>query len=328
MRRPAFYLPKLESRLEARLWNEVFAHAEAELGFDEGAFKATVLIETLPAAFEMDEILYELRDHIVGLNCGRWDYIFSFIKRLGKNPAFLTPDRSAMTMGKAFLDAYSLLLIRTCHRRGAFAMGGMAAQIPVKGDAHANDEAFAKVRADKEREAANGHDGTWVAHPDLVPVAREVFDRLMPQANQLAQAARGRGTWPRRNCSRSMTASAPTRACAQNIRVGVQYIEAWLRGRGAVPIYNLMEDAATAEICRAQVWQWLHLKATLDDGREVTPSMFRDALAGEMERVRREVGASVFEGGRFKEAIALFSDMSLADEFQEFLTLPAYRLID
>ena len=183
---PAFYLPKLESRLEARLWNEVFSHAERELGAPHGSFKATVLIETLPAAFEMDEILYELRDHIVGLNCGRWDYIFSFIKRLGKNPAFLTPDRSEMTMGKAFLSAYSALLIKTCHRRGAFAMGGMAAQIPVKGDSKANEAAFAKVRADKEREARNGHDGTWVAHPDLVPIAMEVFDRLMPQPNQLS----------------------------------------------------------------------------------------------------------------------------------------------
>ena len=184
---PAFYLPKLESHLEARLWNEVFSHAEHELGVPHGTFKATVLIETLPAAFEMDEILYELRDHIVGLNCGRWDYIFSFIKRLGKNQAFLTPDRSEMTMGKAFLNAYSLLLIKTCHRRGAFAMGGMAAQIPVKGDPKANEAAFAKVRADKEREAGDGHDGTWVAHPDLVPVAMEVFDRLMPQPNQLSK---------------------------------------------------------------------------------------------------------------------------------------------
>ncbi len=324
---PAFYLPKMESRLEARLWNEVFSHAEAELGFDKGAFKATVLIETLPAAFEMDEILYELSDHIVGLNCGRWDYIFSFIKRLGKNPAFLTPDRSAMTMEKAFLNAYSLLLIKTCHRRGAFAMGGMAAQIPVKGDAHANDEAFAKVRADKEREAANGHDGTWVAHPDLVPVAREVFDRLMPEANQLGKLRQDVDV-TQGELLQVHEGKRTDEGLRQNIRVGVQYIEAWLRGRGAVPIYNLMEDAATAEISRAQVWQWLHLKARLDDGREVTPAMFRDALAGEMERVRREVGASAFDGGRFKEAIALFSDMSLADEFEEFLTLPAYRLID
>ena len=324
---PAFYLPKLESRLEARLWNEVFSHAERELGFEEGTFKATVLIETLPAAFEMDEILYELRDHAVGLNCGRWDYIFSYIKRLGKNPAFLTPDRSAMTMGKAFLNAYSLLLIKTCHRRGAFAMGGMAAQIPVKGDASANQAAFEKVRADKEREAGNGHDGTWVAHPDLVPIAREVFDRLMPQANQLANA-RDDVHATQADLLQVHEGARTEQGLRENIRIGVQYIEAWLRGRGAVPIYNLMEDAATAEISRAQVWQWLHLKARLDDGREVTPAMFRDTLGGEMERVRREVGASAFDGGRFKEAIALFSDMSLADEFEEFLTLPAYKLID
>ena len=276
---PAFYLPKLESRLEARLWNEVFSHAERALAVGPGSFKATVLIETLPAAFEMDEILYELRDHIVGLNCGRWDYIFSFIKRLGKNRAFLTPDRSAMTMGKAFLNAYSLLLIKTCHRRGAFAMGGMAAQIPVKGDAHANDEAFAKVRADKEREASAGHDGTWVAHPDLVPIAKEVFDRLMPQANQLSVMRED----VRVTAAEMIEVHQGKRTeegLRENLRVGVQYIEAWLRGRGAVPIYNLMEDAATAEISRAQVWQWLHLKAKLDDGREVTPAMFRGRARG------------------------------------------------
>ena len=323
----AFYLPKMESHLEARLWNDAFSHAEAALGVPHGSFKATVLIETLPAAFEMDEILYELRDHIVGLNCGRWDYIFSFIKRLGKNPQFLTPDRSVMTMGQAFLNAYSLLLIKTCHRRGAFAMGGMAAQIPIKGDAHANDAAFAKVRADKEREAKNGHDGTWVAHPDLVPVAMEVFDRLMPGPNQLTV----------RRDDIDVTASdlvemhkgrRTREGLGENIRVGVQYIEAWLRGRGAVPIYNLMEDAATAEISRAQVWQWIHQRATLDEGGHVTAEMFREQLAAEMERVRSEVGAKAYDGGRFPDAIRLFSEMSLAPAFEEFLTLPAYRLID
>jgi malate synthase len=324
---PAFYLPKLESHLEARLWNDVFSDAERELGVPHGTFKATVLIETLPAAFEMDEILYELRDHIVGLNCGRWDYIFSFIKRLGKNQAFLTPDRSEMTMGKAFLNAYSLLLIKTCHRRGAFAMGGMAAQIPVKGDQKANEAAFAKVRADKEREAINGHDGTWVAHPDLVPIAMEVFDRLMPEANQLSKK-RDDVHVTQADLIEVHKGKRTEEGLRENLRVGVQYIEAWLRGRGAVPIYNLMEDAATAEISRAQVWQWLHLKAKLDDGREVTPAMFRDALKGEMERVKGEVGAKAFDGGRFKEATALFSDMSLASTFDEFLTLPAYKLID
>jgi malate synthase len=324
---PAFYLPKLESHLEARLWNEVFTHAERELGLTHGSFKATVLIETLPATFEMDEILYELRDHIVGLNCGRWDYIFSFIKRLGKNPAFLTPDRSEMTMGKAFLSAYSLLLIKTCHRRGAFAMGGMAAQIPVKGDSKANEEAFAKVRADKEREARNGHDGTWVAHPDLVPIAMEVFDRLMPQPNQLS-VKRDDVHVTQADLIEVHKGKRTEEGLRENIRVGVQYLEAWLRGRGAVPIYNLMEDAATAEISRAQVWQWLHLKARLDDGREATPALFKEALKGEMERVKEEVGAKAYDGGRFQEAIKLFSDMSLADTFEEFLTLPAYRLID
>jgi malate synthase len=324
---PAFYLPKLESHLEARLWNDVFSDAERELGVPHGTFKATILIETLPAAFEMDEILYELRDHIVGLNCGRWDYIFSFIKRLGKNQAFLTPDRSEMTMGKAFLSAYSLLLIKTCHRRGAFAMGGMAAQIPIKGDQKANEAAFAKVRADKEREATNGHDGTWVAHPDLVPIAMEVFNRLMPEPNQLSKK-RDDVHVKQTDLLEVHKGKRTEEGLRENIRVGVQYIEAWLRGRGAVPIYNLMEDAATAEISRAQVWQWLHLKAKLDDGREVTPAMFRDALAGEMERVKGEVGAKAFDGGRFKEATALFSDMSLSDTFDEFLTLPAYKLID
>src|ERR1700728_2099830 len=306
---PAFYLPKLEGYLEARIWNEVFSHAARELGAAHGAFKATVLIETLPAAFEMDEILYELRDHIVGLNCGRWDYIFSFIKRLGKNRAFLTPDRADMTMGKAFLDAYSLLLIKTCHRRGAFAMGGMAAQIPIKGNPSANEAAFAKVRADKEREAGNGHDGTWVAHPDLVPVAREVFDRLMPGPNQL-DVDRNDVDVTRADLLQVHEGGHSEAGLRENIRVGVQYIEAWLRGRGAVPLYNLMEDAATAEISRAQIWQWLHLKAKLDDGRVVTPDLFRATLDDEMKKVAAAVGAKAFEGGRFAEAIGLFSNMS------------------
>ena len=230
-------------------------------------------------------------------------------------------------MGKAFLNAYSLLLIKTCHRRGAFAMGGMAAQIPVKGDKQSNEAAFAKVRADKEREAGNGHDGTWVAHPDLVPVAMEVFNRMMPEKNQLSKK-RDDVHVTQKDLLEVHAGKRTEEGLRENIRVGVQYIEAWLRGRGAVPIYNLMEDAATAEISRAQIWQWLHLKAKLDDGREATPALFREALKGEMERVKGEVGAKAFDGGRFKEAIALFSDMSLSDTFDEFLTLPAYKLID
>jgi malate synthase len=304
----------------------VFAFAEEQLGFPAGAFKATVLIETLPAAFEMDEILYELRDHIVGLNCGRWDYIFSFIKRLASNEKFLTPDRAVMTMGKAFLNAYSLLLIKTCHRRGAFAMGGMAAQIPIKGDPAANEAAFAKVRADKEREAGNGHDGTWVAHPDLVPVAMEVFNRLMPQANQLAKLREDVAVTAA-DLLHVHEGEHTEEGLRENIRVGVQYIEAWMRGR-AVPLYNLMEDAATAEISRAQIWQWLRHKVILSDGRTVTPDLFKSLLDDEMSKLRETLGEAAFGGGRFKEAIALFEKMSLSETFDEFLTIPAYDFID
>ena len=259
---PYFYLPKMESHLEARLWSHVFTAAESTLGLAKGTIRATVLIETLPAAFEMDEILYELRDHIVGLNCGRWDYIFSFIKTLRNNRAFILPDRSQVGMGKAFLRNYSLLLIQTCHKRGAHAMGGMAAQIPNRKDPEANAAAFARVKADKEREASDGHDGTWVAHPDLVPVAMEVFDRLMPAANQLGKA-RADVAITEADLLEVHEGTRSEDCFRENIRVGIQYIEAWLRGRGAVPLYNLMEDAATAEISRAQVWQWLHFGAPI-----------------------------------------------------------------
>jgi len=323
---PYFYLPKLESHHEARLWNDVFAFAQSKLGLPLGTIKATVLIETLPAGFEMDEILYEMRDHITGLNCGRWDYIFSFIKRLGKNKRFLTPDRAAMTMDKAFLHAYSLLLIRTCHRRGAFAMGGMAAQIPVKGDASANEAAFKKVRADKEREAGDGHDGTWVAHPDLVPVAEQVFHRLMKTPNQLDKL-RQDVKITRDQLLEMHQGERTEEGLRLNIRVGVQYIEAWLRGRGAVPLYNLMEDAATAEISRSQVWQWIYHRARLADGREVTPGLFESILDDEMEKVRQAIGPTTYDSGRFEDATDLFREMSLALEIEEFLTIPAYRLI-
>ena len=324
---PYFYLPKMESHLEARLWNEVFVHAQKTLGIPGGTIKATVLIETLPAAFEMDEILYELRDHMAGLNCGRWDYIFSYIKRMKTHPEALTPDRGVMGMGTAFLAAYSLKLIQTCHRRGAFAMGGMAAQIPVKGDEAANQAAFAKVRADKEREATNGHDGTWVAHPDLVPVAMEVFDRLMPQPNQLDRL-REDVTVTREDLLRVHEGQRTDEGLREDIRIGVQYIEAWLRGRGAVPLYNLMEDAATSEISRAQIWQWIRHKATLADGRVVTPDLFRQVLDEEMAALRRTLPPSAFSAGKFTEAVAIFSEMSLSDSFEEFLTLPAYRVLE
>jgi malate synthase len=323
---PYFYLPKMESHLEARLWNEVFVYAQEALSMPVGTIKVTVLIETLPAAFEMDEILYELRDHMAGLNCGRWDYIFSYIKRLGRQADALTPDRALMGMGSAFLAAYSLKLIQTCHRRGAFAMGGMAAQIPVKGDDAANQAAFAKVRADKEREANNGHDGTWVAHPDLVPVAMEVFDRIMPTPNQLSKL-REDVAISREDMLKVHDGVRTEHGLRENIRVGVQYIEAWLRGKGAVPLYNLMEDAATAEISRAQIWQWIKQKATLDDGRVVDEALFRALLDEEMAALRQVLPPGAFAGGRFAEAVRIFTDMSLSDGCEEFLTLPAYRIL-
>jgi len=323
---PFFYLPKLETHEEARLWNEVFVFAQERLGIPNGTIRATVLIETLPAAFEMEEILYELRDHIAGLNAGRWDYIFSFIKKLARHKDCILPDRSQVVMGEAFLGEYAALLVKTCHSRGAFAMGGMAAQIPIKNDPAANDAAFAKVRADKEREARDGYDGTWVAHPDLVPVAREVFERMLPEQNQLGRV-RQHVRVLREDLLKIHDGAKTEEGFRLNIRVGVQYIEAWLRGRGAVPIYNLMEDAATAEISRAQIWQWIRYEAELEGGTVVMPKLFERALTEEMERVKEEVGADAYADGRFAEAIALFRDISLAPEFIDFLTIPAYRLI-
>ncbi|HEX6742389.1 MAG TPA: malate synthase A [Sphingomicrobium sp.] len=314
---PYFYLPKLESRHEAALWNDLFAFAEAKLRLERGTIKATVLIETLPAAFEMDEILYALRDNIVGLNCGRWDYIFSYIKRLGRTPERLTPDRALMTMDKAFLAAYSLRLVATCHRRGACAMGGMSAFIPVKSDLAANVQALDKVRADKLREVGNGHDGTWVAHPALVPVAMEAFT-AMTGPNQLEKMPEH---IPGRDEMLELHEGVRTEAGArENIRVGVQYLAAWLGGKGAVPLYNLMEDAATAEICRTQLWQWLKFEAPLADGRPLTRDLFEQWFA-------EEVGL-LAEAPDIAEAARLMHDMIVADDLVEFLTLPAYELLD
>ena len=311
---PYFYLPKLEGRLEARLWNDVFVEAQRLLGLPVGTIRATVLIETLPAAFEMDEILWELRDHALGLNCGRWDYIFSFIKVRRADPGAVLPDRSQVTMDHGFLAAYARRLVATCHRRGASAMGGMAAQIPIKGDPAASEAALAKVRADKLREVRAGHDGTWVAHPGLVPVAREIFDRHMPASNQIGV--------PRRDAPPSdaelLAVPHGTRTEAglrSNLRVGVRYLEAWLRGAGCVPLDHLMEDAATAEIARTQVWQWLRHGAALDDGRAITGDLVRELLASE---------TAGFEGGKHREALALFESLLFSDRFVEFLTLPAY----
>jgi malate synthase len=323
---PYFYLPKMQSHLEARLWNDVFLHAQSALGIPAGTIKATVLIETLPAAFEMDEILYELKDHIAGLNCGRWDYIFSSIKTLQNDPSFVLPDRGQVTMEAPFLRSYTQLLIKICHRRGAFAMGGMAAQIPIKDDPEANERAMEKVRADKLREVREGHDGTWVAHPGMVALAKQVFDEGMPGPNQVHRL--------REDVVASAAAliepPSGTRTevgLRHNIRVGIQYLEAWLGGLGAVPIYNLMEDAATAEISRTQIWQWLKHRATLDDGRTVARPLVEQLIAEEVVRVRDEVGQARFDRGRFDEARALFEQVATSDELQEFLTIPAYETL-
>jgi len=323
---PYFYLPKMESHLEARLWAEVFAAAESSLGVPAGSIRATVLIETILAAFEMEEILYELRDYASGLNCGRWDYIFSIIKKFRNRPEFVMPDRDQVTMTVTALRSYSLLLIQTCHRRGAYAMGGMAAFIPVRSDPEVNEAAMAKVRADKEREASDGHDGTWIAHPGLLPVAKEVFDRLMPGEAQLDRA-RTDVSVTADDLLAVPTGTITVNGLRNNIRVGVQYIEAWLGGNGCVPLYNLMEDAATAEISRAQVWQWLRHGARLDDGSRVDESLVRRLVDEEMAALRESLGADRFDGGHFAEAIKVFLDVCVPPEFEEFLTLPAYRRI-
>ena len=315
---PYFYLPKLESHLEARLWNDVFCYAQDELGIPRGTIRATVLIETILAAFEMDEILYELRQHSSGLNCGRWDYIFSFIKKFRNHPAFVLPDRSTVTMEKHFLKSYVDLLIRTCHRRGIHAMGGMAAQIPIKNDPAANEKALDKVRQDKLREVQAGHDGTWVAHPGLVPVAKEIFDAHMKDANQIG-CRREDVHVTAKDLLAVPEGEITEEGLRWNIDVGLQYLESWLRGLGCVPIYNLMEDAATAEICRAQVWQWVRHRATLSNGRPVTQEMVREAIAEQKNKLK---------GSHMAEAAEIYEHMMTSPDFAEFLTLVAYDYID
>jgi malate synthase len=323
---PYFYLPKIENHSEARLWNDVFLDAQAKLGLPKGTVRATVLIETILAAFEMDEILYELKDHSAGLNCGRWDYIYSFIKKFAEDPACVLPDRGEVTMTTHFLRSYSLLLIKTCHRRGIHAMGGMAAQIPIRDDPQANEAAMEKVRADKLREAGDGHDGTWVAHPGLVGIAKEIFDREMPQPNQIArkrqdvQVAGG-------DLLAVPAGSITEEGLRQNLNVGIGYIEAWLRGTGCVPLYHLMEDAATAEISRAQIWQWIRHGAKLAGGRTVDAALCRTMLDEELQKLRAAAGAEAYDGGRYEDAAKLFRELIEAPSFVEFLTVPAYDLI-
>ncbi|MGF1644405.1 MAG: malate synthase A [Thiotrichales bacterium] len=325
---PYFYLPKLEGHLEARLWNDVFNHAQDALGLPRGTIKATVLIETILAAFEMNEILYELRDHIVGLNCGRWDYIFSYIKKFRNHGDKVLPDRAQVTMTSHFMRSYSQLVIQTCHRRGALAMGGMAAQIPVKGNPIANEAALLKVRDDKLREVHDGHDGTWVAHPALVPIAMEVFRENMPGRNQLHRLREDVNVGAA-DLLQPHAGTITEAGVRNNIDVAIQYMAAWLCGQGAVPIHNLMEDAATAEISRAQIWQWLrHEQGVLSDGRRLTPALFEQWLAEELARLREEVGAERFVAGRYELAAQLFRDITLSDQFAEFLTLVAYEHLE
>lgn len=321
---PYFYLPKMESHQEARLWNSIFVRAQQALGIPQGTVKATVLVETILATFEMNEILYELREHAAGINCGRWDYIFSYIKKLRNQPNVILPDRAQVTMTVPFMRAYSLLTIQTCHRRNAFAIGGMAAQIPIKNDPVANEDALAKVRADKEREARDGHDGTWVAHPALVPVAMEVFDEIMKTPNQVDRKREDV------HVTAAQLLEVPQGSITEagvrtNVSVGIQYLEAWLRGSGAVPIFNLMEDAATAEISRTQLWQWIHHeKGVLEDGRKLTPELFERIVREENEKIRASLGADAYDNGKFREATELFTAITLDENFVDFLTTPAY----
>jgi malate synthase len=321
---PYFYLPKMESHLEARLWSDVFRAAQEELGLPHGTIRATVLIETILAAFEMDEILWELRDHSAGLNCGRWDYIFSFIKKFRSRAGFVLPDRSLVTMTRPFLEAYSHLVVRTCHRRGIHAMGGMAAQIPIKSDPAANERAMEKVAEDKRREVSAGHDGTWVAHPGLVALARQIFDAGMPDANQIS---RPQPAEPLSGADLLEVPEGPITEAGvrQNVNVGVLYLEAWLRGSGCVPLYNLMEDAATAEISRTQLWQWLRHGARLEDGRTLTPALYAEIRDQELAGIRGHVGEAAWAAGRFGRAAALFDSLTTAPELADFLTIPAYE---
>ncbi|MGD9169436.1 MAG: malate synthase A [Candidatus Thiodiazotropha sp.] len=325
---PYFYLPKMESHLEAQLWRDIFSWSEKQLELEHGTIRCTVLIETITAVFEMDEILYELRDSICGLNCGRWDYIFSFIKRFHAQSECVLPDRSQVTMTVPFLRAYSKLLINTCHRRGAHAMGGMAAQIPIRDDAKADAEAKEKVRLDKEREAGDGHDGTWVAHPGLVPIAMGVFDKHMPGPNQLDHLQEGL-VITNRELLQVPEGEITEAGLRNNISAALRYMAAWLGGRGAVPIHHLMEDAATAEIARSQIWQWIRYpKGVLNDGRDVTYSLFDRAVSDELDLIRKEAGELAYEAGHYEMAATLLREIVAADDFEEFLTLPAYEQID
>ena len=323
---PYFYLPKLESHLEARLWNDIFVFSQEKLGIPNGTIKATVLIETILAAFEMDEILYELKEHSVGLNCGRWDYIFSFIKKFKSFSNFVLPDRSEVTMSRHFLSSYVKLLVYTCHKRGAHAMGGMAAQIPIKNDDKANQRAMKMVQLDKEREASAGHDGTWIAHPGLSDIALSAFNKEMPGDNQIQRKMENPNITAK-DLLKVPSGEITINGLRQNIKIGLQYIEAWLCGNGCVPLYNLMEDAATAEISRAQLWQWIKHECKLASGEKVNSGLSIKILEEELIIIKEEIGENRFKNGKFTLASQLFKSMITSEKFDEFLTLPAYQHI-
>jgi malate synthase len=323
---PYFYLPKLEHYLEARWWNKVFEFAQEYLEVPNGTFKATVLVETITASFQLDEIIFELKDHVVGLNCGRWDYIFSYIKKFRNHPNFVVPNRDQVTMTTPFMDAYSKLVIQRCHKRGILAIGGMAAQIPIKNNEKANDAALEKVRKDKEREVKNGHDGTWVAHPALVTVAMAEFNKHMPTPNQL-HVTRDDINITEQDLVEIPKGTVTEDGIRKNINVGILYTEAWLRGHGAVALYNLMEDAATAEISRTQVWQWLHNEVVIEGGRTFNMTLYKDIFDDEVEKIITEFGEENIKNSKFELAIELFNKLVISEEFEEFLTLPAYQYI-
>ena len=321
-----FYLPKLEHYLEARLWNSVFVFAQKELGIAQGTIKATVLLETILAAFQMDELLWELRQHSAGLNCGRWDYIFSFIKRFRNHSEFVMPDRSQVTMNVRCMKSYSELLIKTCHRRGAFAMGGMAAQIPIKNDDAANEVAFGKVAADKLREAKDGHDGTWVAHPGLVKTAMDIFNEYMPTPHQISNK-RLDVKVTEEDLLTVPEGTITENGIRENINVSILYIESWLQGNGAAALYHKMEDAATAEISRTQLWQWIQHGSTTDTGTVITQQMIDSLIPEELEKIENYVGIERYKSGRFAEAVEIFNYLLKDKDFPDFLTLEAYKYI-
>ncbi|AZI67620.1 malate synthase A [Kaistella daneshvariae] len=324
---PYFYLPKLEYYLEARWWNEVFKFSQNYLEIPQGTIKATVLIETITASFQLDEILFELKEHSSGLNCGRWDYIFSYIKKFRNLPEILVPDRDQVTMTSPFMSAYSKRVIQVCHKRNVHAMGGMAAQIPVKNNEEENEIAYAKVRADKEREVKNGHDGTWVAHPGLVPLAKKIFDELMPTPNQIDKKFEDYQI-SERDLLEIPKGTITEKGVRKNINVGILYIESWLMGVGAAALYNLMEDAATAEISRTQIWQWLKNKAQLEDGRTLTRDLVLSWQEEELVKIKNYVGEERFKNGKFPLATELFNDLIFNEDFEEFLTFKAYEYLE